>query len=372
MKKIINLLLILFLIGVFAHWKNLEYGNTRWNQESIHYIRGEVTKVLEEQIEEKYGNLKLGYQRVEVQLHNKDKDVVTIHNELSTTHSIFLKENSPVVVLVDHPENSSPYYTIYNHDRSFSLFVAALLFLLLLFAVGGKHGMLSALVLGISIYLIFFFMLPLIYLGHSPILLTIVTCILCCIYLCVLVYGYTPMALVNLISVTIGFSLAALLFYAVSYFTHISGYNLSEIEGLFLITNITGLKIHGLLFAGVAIASYGAAQDVSVSISSSLLEIKKIHPNINVSDLFTSGIKIGRDIIGTMVDTLIFAFLGGSIATVLVFISYGVDPNQLISSDFFAIEVITGLIGTSVVIIMVPISAYISGLVYNHFYSLKK
>ncbi len=66
-----------------------------------------------------------------------------------------------------------------------------------------------------------------------------------------------------------------------------------------------------------------------------------------------------------MVDTLIFAFIGSSLTTVLSLMSYGVQFNQLISSNFFSMELANGLIATSVVVMMVPISAYISSLVYN-------
>ena len=164
---------------------------------------------------------------------------------------------------------------------------------------------------------------------------------------------------------SVGFISAAICFYISSYFTHLSGYNLADVEGLLLINSKTGLQIYPLMFAGVAIAAYGACKDVSVSISSALHEIYVKNPKITKIELFKSGMIIGKDIIGTMVDTLVFAFLGSSIATVLVLISYGVDFNQLVSSDFFAVELVNSLIGTAVVIIMVPVSAYLSGVIYK-------
>ena len=104
---------------------------------------------------------------------------------------------------------------------------------------------------------------------------------------------------------------------------------------------------------------------MSVSISSALLEIKTLNKKLGANDLFKSGMNIGKDIIATMVDTLIFAFIGSSLTTVLSLMSYGVQFNQLISSNFFSMELANGLIATSVVVMMVPISAYISSIVYN-------
>lgn len=366
MKKACNLLLGLILIVIFIFWKNMEYGNTRWGQDSISYEKARVVKVVNENIQEKYKGLKLGIQNILVHIENPKYDKnIEIQNTLATEHSIYVQQGDKVIVVADEPQGVAPHYSIYNYDRSGIFIIYFIAFIGLLYIVGKKKGIESAITLFLSFYIIFFMMIPLIYLGYSPVGVTVFTCILCSIYCVVILYGYSLMGAVNLMSMAIGFVIAAIIFYLVSLTAHLSGFNLEDVEGLLLITEETGLNVHGLLFSGVAIAAYGAAMDVSVSISSSLLEIKKHNSAISTKELFLSGMQIGKDIIGTMVDTLIFAFLGGSLPTVLIFISYGVAFNQLISSDYFAVEFVTSLIGTAVVIIMVPISSYVAGIVYN-------
>ena len=99
----------------------------------------------------------------------------------------------------------------------------------------------------------------------------------------------------------------------------------SEAESLILIHESTGLKIKDLLFAGVLISSLGAIMDVGMSIVSSLYEVQHHNPSITARQLFRSGIEIGKDMIGTMTNTLILAFTGSAFITLLVFISYQVQ-----------------------------------------------
>lgn len=99
-------------------------------------------------------------------------------------------------------------------------------------------------------------------------------------------------------------------------------------ESLILIHESTGLKIKDLLFAGVLISSLGAIMDVGMSIVSSLYEVQHHNPSITARQLFRSGIEIGKDMIGTMTNTLILAFTGSAFITLLVFISYQVQFNS--------------------------------------------
>lgn len=140
---------------------------------------------------------------------------------------------------------------------------------------------------------------------------------------------------------------------------------MEETESLILITQATGMRINGILFAGIMVAALGAVMDVAVSLGAALYEIQILNPKISGRELFQSRMNIGRDMIGTMTNTLILAFSGGSLSTLLVFISYGIQFNQLISSDFFAVEVVQGIAGSSAVILTVPITAMVCAIGYR-------
>ena len=140
---------------------------------------------------------------------------------------------------------------------------------------------------------------------------------------------------------------------------------MEETESLILITQATGMRLNGILFGGIMVAALGAVMDVAVSLGAALYEIQILNPKISGRELFQSGMNIGRDMIGTMTNTLILAFAGGSLSTLLVFISYGIQFNQLISSDFFAVEVVQGIAGSSAVILTVPITAMVCAIGYR-------
>lgn len=140
---------------------------------------------------------------------------------------------------------------------------------------------------------------------------------------------------------------------------------MEETESLILITQATGMRLNGILFAGIMVAALGAVMDVAVSLGAALYEIQILNPKISGRELFQSGMNIGRDMIGTMTNTLILAFSGGSLSTLLVFISYGIQFKQLISSDFFAVEVVQGIAGSSAVILTVPITAMVCAIGYR-------
>ena len=133
-------------------------------------------------------------------------------------------------------------------------------------------------------------------------------------------------------------------------------------EDLILINEATGLRIKDLLFAGVLISSLGAIMDVGMSIVSALFELLHHNPELSAGELFKSGIEIGKNMIGTMTNTLILAFTGSAFITLLVFVSYQVQANQLFNSNYIAIEIAQGICGTFGIVLTVPIASAVSAV----------
>ena len=156
----------------------------------------------------------------------------------------------------------------------------------------------------------------------------------------------------------------ALIFFKImSALVHIDGFSSAEAEGLILVNEGTGLQIKDVLFAGVLISSLGAIMDVGMSIVSALYEVYLHNPTLNKREIFHSGIEIGKDMIGTMTNTLILAFVGSAFITLLVFISYQVQFDQLISSNYLCIEIAQGICGTFGIVLTIPAaSAIMAGL----------
>ena len=143
------------------------------------------------------------------------------------------------------------------------------------------------------------------------------------------------------------------------HFGHVTGYNVDDIENLIYVGQNSKLDIGGMLFSGILIASLGAVMDVAMSVSSSLHEIKENRPDISAREIFRSGINIGRDMIGTMSNTLILAYAGGSLGLVMIIYAYSYQMHQILNMYSVAIEIMRGISGTMGIILTVPITSLI-------------
>lgn len=225
-----------------------------------------------------------------------------------------------------------PYYTVYNYDRNIPILSCCIILAAAIICIGRGKGIKAILGLGYSMFIIIYLVIPAVFSGYSPIWMSILCAVLSTAVTLLLLNGQSKKTYAAIIATTIGVLFALLLFMIMSWMLHLNGFSSSEAESLILIHESTGLKIKDLLFAGVLISSLGAIMDVGMSIVSSLYEVQHHNPSITARQLFRSGIEIGKDMIGTMTNTLILAFTGSAFITLLVFISYQVQFNQLFSS----------------------------------------
>ena len=198
------------------------------------------------------------------------------------------------------------------------------------------------------------------YHGYSPILCCFLTILATAAVCLTLLTGLTKKTLVNLVCVLAGTGLVSLLYLLFTAVLKLSGYHFDEAEELLLISQNTGLRIGELLFVGVMIATLGAVMDMTMSISSPLFEMRELKPEITFKELAASGFRMGKDMSGTMSQTLILAFVGSSLTEILVLISYGVQFDQFLSSNYMAIEFLQGIIGGVSVIVSIPVTVLIS------------
>ena len=125
------------------------------------------------------------------------------------------------------------------------------------------------------------------------------------------------------------------------------------------------LRLRGLLVAGVVISALGAVMDVAMSISSALTEVHTVAPDRSGKELFRSGMNIGRDMVGTMTNTLILAFLGSGFTLILYLYSLRLSFRQLMSSAYVSMEVVSGIASSVGVILSIPLTALITAAVFT-------
>ena len=205
--------------------------------------------------------------------------------------------------------------------------------------------------------------LPMIYKGHSPILSAVLVVALTTIVTMYLVGGVSGKTAVAIVGTISGVLISALFAFLFCKMTDISGYNVSSIESLIYVRDQTGIDVGQLLFAGILIASLGAVMDVAMSISSTIEEISHQNPELGVKGLFFSGMRVGKDMMGTMSNTLILAFAGGSINTLVFIYAYNYEYLQMINMFDIGIEIIQGVASSMGVILTVPICSLLAACV---------
>lgn len=128
----------------------------------------------------------------------------------------------------------------------------------------------------------------------------------------------------------------------------------------------------GILSAGIILGAVGAMMDVSMSISSSVHEVKQVNPNISVRQSIRAGLNVGRDIMGTMADTLIFAYLGAHMITMLLpridFPESGMlyPFLRLVNEESTTVAIIQAVVGTIGLVLTVPIAATVAGFLTKY------
>ena len=163
-----------------------------------------------------------------------------------------------------------------------------------------------------------------------------------------------------------GVVLAGLSAWCFSKASGISGYNVSDIETLMTLWNTNRIQVGGLLFSGLLISCLGAVMDVAMSISSAIDEIYKQNTSLSSQrNLFKAGMRVGRDMMGTDSNTLILAFAGSSVSTLLLDYAYDLPYQQIINSNNIGIAIMQGLAGSFGIVLSVPLTVLICAVLFH-------
>lgn len=326
-----------------------------------------VIEVIGEEVQEDeaFNGLYLGTQvvRIKVLTGEFKGKIFEINNPLSRNHNVYVKKGNTVVVSVD--KSLKDIVWIYNYKREPLLYVLVVIFFVLLILFGRMQGVYSIISLIFTGIMIIFFMLPLIFQGNSPILITIITACIIIIASFLLISGFNLKSVSVILGTIIGVVIAGVISYISGNLAHLSGITMDKGQELVYVALDYKIQISGLMFSAILIASLGAVMDVAMSITSSIFEIKKNNPKISRKQLFKSGMNIGKDVMGTMSNTLILAFVGSSLNSIMLIWGYQMERKQFMNIPFIGTEIIQGLSGSIGIVLTVPITAMISVLLIS-------
>lgn len=366
MKKnfsVVFMVFIFFIMVLLVFFSGLVTGN---EDKTYYFEKAKILKINEEVIQEDsvLPGTFLGYQQLQVEvLTGKFKgQVYHIKNSLSRLYNVHGKEDMNLILRIVVKDDAVQNVAIFNYKRDRILYVLVALFFLLLIVFGKMSGVKSIISLIFTAVMVVFFLLPLIFKGYDPVPMAILVVSITTVVTLVLVGGLNKKTATAILGTIIGVIIAGIISYIAGNLANLSGITMNEAEELIFIAGDRGVKVKGLMFTGILIASLGAIMDVAMSIASSIFEIHKNNPKLSSRELYSSGMNVGRDVMGTMSNTLILAFAGGSFNIMILIMAYRMPYNQLINLDLVGTELIQGLAGSIGIVLTVPITALVASV----------
>lgn len=313
------------------------------------------------------GELQQVKQSVEIKVltgpHKGDKAIIENVLMGNPAYDINLKKGDKVILHTEQANDGGVNFFIADKQRVGTLYWLAGLFFALLLIIGSKKGLFSLISILITLGLIFWALTPLILSGMNPILATVLICVLAAIIAIYLVGGFNSKSTAAIFGTVLSLIIAGILSIFSIKGASLTGF--SSEESMFLFTAHPTLHFVGILASAMIIGALGAVMDIGMSISSTINELFSSNKDMSVSELFYSGMNVGKDIIGTMANTLILAYLGGSLS--LVLLSSNIDLQKFFNLNQVATEISAALIGSIAIVLCVPITAIISSYMIKKF-----
>ena len=263
------------------------------------------------------------------------------------------------IILGYEPANDVYFYT--DRDRRTTLFVLGALFAVAVIALGRWRGVTALIALGASVAVLLQFIVPSVLDGHSPLLVAIVGSSAVAYIALYLSTGFNTMTTVALLGTLAALALTAILgwaFFAASKFT---GAVSEEASYLRLVTDV--VDVRGLLLGGVVIGALGALDDMTVTQASAVWELRRANPALSRRELYQSALRIGRDHVGSTVNTLLLAYAGASLPLMLLFVLSDQSLGTVANSEIVAVEIVRTLVGSIGLVAAVPATTWLASWV---------
>ncbi|MGY5031996.1 YibE/F family protein [Streptomyces sp. 900116325] len=274
-----------------------------------------------------------------------------------------LREGQGVIVAYAPDAPHDLQYSVTDVDRKFPMAVLAGIFALAVVVVGRLRGVMALIALAVSFAVLTLFVLPAILQGSNPLLVAVVgasAIMLIALYMC---HGPTARTSVAVIGTLISLLLIGLLGSLFIGWASLTG-NTDDSTGL-----IHGLYPHidmsGLLLAGVIIGSLGVLDDVTVTQTSAVWELHQADPTMGARKLYRAGIRIGRDHIASVVNTLVLAYAGAALPLLLLFSIAQSSVGTVANSELVAEEIVRTLVGSIGLVASVPVTTVLAALVVS-------
>jgi len=252
-----------------------------------------------------------------------------------------------------------------GYARLDGIIILAVIFALLVVIFGKLKGINTLISLVFTCLAVFSVFIPAVLNGYNLYFLTFVTCIYTIVMTLLITNGATAKSLTTILGCTFGVFVAAVLSKIFDSVLRLTGMTDEHSIYLMYLENGKELDLRALIFSMIVIGAMGAVMDVSMDISSSLYEIHTQADNLSFYKLFMSGIRIGRDVMGTMANTLVLAYIGSNLCATLLYITYSASLYELLNKENIIVEMLNALVGSTAILLTIPLTSLVCAFLYT-------
>lgn len=371
MRKKIKFSFIMVILIFFNI--NSASGKIKTGGNLIDGVRATVIDILsnsEKEIIEGNRDLKVKEQKAEVLItsgsYKGEKLVVENIIDDSIEDSFILNKGDNILISIEEKDGKIAKAYIYEFVRDKYLVYLTVLFIVLMIAIGGFKGLKSVLTLILTIIITIGLLPILLIKGYDPIITSLAISFVITIINLTTINGFNRKTIAAIIGTSGGIAASGSITLIMNSVAKLSIYGSEEGQMMIYSPQNINLDYRGFLFSAILIGALGALMNISMSIASAMKQIEEVNPNVSTFKLIKSGMSVGRDIMCTMCNTLILAYIGASLLSVTMLITYNVSFFQIINQSFIATEIVRALAGSIGLIATIPITVITSGILRNN------
>lgn len=338
-------------------------GITEYLGEDIDVLQGEIVQITDRTEATNGENVGM---KVEITRGERKGETVYAVLQISEYTLSNLNEatvGDEVILYTNGDENVNADWMVAGFERFTAIIWLGIIFTALVLLFGQSKGVKTMVSLVFTCLAVFYVMLPAIINGQNIYVWAIVTCLYMIVMTMLFVNGITKKSFVAGAGCTAGVLVSGIITLVMNNVMKMSGFTDSD-STLIYHLNEEPLDLTALIFAAIIIGAVGAIMDVAMDIASSLNELAETVPGITAKKLIRSGFNIGRDIMGTMANTLVLAYIGSSLSCVILLYAYSSSLLDLFNMEMIAMELLQALAGSIGMLLCIPLTTFISAYVY--------
>lgn len=251
-----------------------------------------------------------------------------------------------------------------EYIRSDGILCLCILFFALILLFGRKKGIHTIVSLTFTTLSVFLVFVPSVLVGYNIYFSSILTCIFIIVMTLLIINGWNQKSLVAAVGCVSGVLVAGIIAFVMDRLLGLTGMTDESAHYLQYVVEGLTIDLRAIIFAGIILGAVGAVMDVAMSLASSLKEVRDVSETPTFGSILRSGLTIGRDIMGTMANTLILAYIGSSLAVVLLLIAYNSSMLALFNKEMIIVEILQALAGSIGILCTIPLTSLCAALIY--------